>query len=65
MSVCVYTPGRKNTSAAAELSEFRKLKKIKENQISNEQPVYALICSSIKDFIWAQDHNFEGLDDVF
>ena len=27
MSLCVHTPGRQNTSAAAELAEFRKIKK--------------------------------------
>ena len=31
VSVCVHIPGRKNTSAAAELAEFRKIKKNKEN----------------------------------
>ena len=30
VSVCVHTPGRENTSAAAELAEFRKIQKIKE-----------------------------------
>ena len=32
VSVCVHTPGRQNTSAAAELAEFRKITKLKKTQ---------------------------------
>jgi len=39
VSVCVHTPGRKNTGAAAELAEFRKITTGK-NTIFNEHPVH-------------------------
>ena len=40
VSVCVHTAGRQNTSAAAELAEFRKITKFKgKNTTFNEHPV--------------------------
>ena len=41
--MCVHTPGRKNTSDAAELEEFRKIPKFSgKNTIFNEHPVCML-----------------------
>ena len=39
--MCVHTPGRYNTSPAAELAEFRKIINFQgKNAIFNEHPVY-------------------------